>query len=242
MPSDTYVVTFYCSLPRGQSASFEVEVHPDWAPNGAARFKELLEADFYTGTSFFRVVKNFIVQFGIHPRPEVSARWTNRTIPDDPVLKSNDRGLVSFASSGLRSRNTQLFVNLNRNVNLDGMGFAPFGVVVGDGMTVVDRIFAGYGEAPQQARILAEGAMYLEQNFPKLSYVRRVRIGAEPFGEQRRDRNKFSSSVMRRVRPTSRRARREIRNALQEARRERRESEIHAANAYRWVEIPTMIG
>lgn len=41
------------------------------------------------------------------------------------------------------------------NANLDGMGFSPFGKVLGNGMDVVDQIFSGHGESPDQVRRLA---------------------------------------------------------------------------------------
>jgi peptidyl-prolyl cis-trans isomerase A (cyclophilin A) len=40
-------------------------VHPDWAPLGAARMKELVDQDFFSGIRFFRVIQNFMAQFGI---------------------------------------------------------------------------------------------------------------------------------------------------------------------------------
>ena len=56
------------------------------------------------------------------------------------------RGYLTFATSGPNSRTTQLFINFGNNGYLDKSGFAPFGVVVGNGMDVVDRIYNGYGE------------------------------------------------------------------------------------------------
>ncbi|MFN9938894.1 MAG: peptidylprolyl isomerase [bacterium] len=40
-------------------------MHPDWAPLGAARMKELVDQDFFSGIRFFRVIQNFMAQFGI---------------------------------------------------------------------------------------------------------------------------------------------------------------------------------
>ena len=63
------------------AGDFVVQVHPDWAPRGAARFKELVEDGFYNECRFFRVVPNFMVQFGINGDPEVQARWRNNLDP-----------------------------------------------------------------------------------------------------------------------------------------------------------------
>ena len=74
--------------------SFVIEVTRAWAPNGADRFYSLVKAGFYTDVRFFRVIKHFMAQFGIHGNPAVSKAWRNAQIADDPVVKSNDRGYV----------------------------------------------------------------------------------------------------------------------------------------------------
>ena len=60
---------------------FVIEVHRDWAPNGADRFYNLVKNGFYDNLRFFRVVPNFMVQFGIHGDPAVQKNWVNATIP-----------------------------------------------------------------------------------------------------------------------------------------------------------------
>lgn len=150
---------------------FAIEVNPSWAPNGAARFRELVDAGFYNDVRFFRVLSGFVAQFGINGTPATNSMWSTRTIPDDPVVRSNTRGYVTFAqSSALNSRTTQLFVNLGNNARLDTMRFAPFAVVV-SGIDVVDRLNAEYAEAPDQAQISAQGNAYLNANFPRLDYI-----------------------------------------------------------------------
>jgi peptidyl-prolyl cis-trans isomerase A (cyclophilin A) len=156
---------------------FVVEVHRAWAPQGADRFYNLVGAGFYDGVKFFRAVKGFMVQFGINGRPEVSKRWADATIPDDPVEQANLRGFVTFATSGPNSRTTQIFVNLVDNKRLDATGFAPFGQVV-SGMEVVDSLYTGAGEGPpsgagpDQEWIETEGNAYLEREYPALDAVK----------------------------------------------------------------------
>lgn len=152
-----------------------IEVHRSWAPNGVARFLELVESGYYDGNAFFRVVPGFMVQFGISGDPAVSSMWSTRTIPDDPVVGSNTRGVVSFAqTSAPNSRTTQLFISYADNSFLDPMGFAPIGRVV-SGMDAIDAINAEYGEMPQQSRILAEGDAYLDATFPNLDAITTAR-------------------------------------------------------------------
>merc|ERR1712083_814236 len=149
--------------------SFVMEVHPDWAPLGAARFRELVDADFFKAVRFFRVIEGFMAQFGISGKPSLAASWKEKKLQDDPVKESNKRGFVSFATSGKNSRTTQMFINFADNSNLDSMDFAPFAKVV-EGMEVVDRIYK-IGEKPNQGTIQSEGNTYLKKNFPQLTYI-----------------------------------------------------------------------
>lgn len=68
-----------------------------------------------------------------------------------------------------------MFINFADNTNLDSMGFSPFGRVV-KGMDVVDQIYSGYGETPDQGRIQNEGNKYLKKEFGKLSYIESVQF------------------------------------------------------------------
>ena len=152
------------------AGAFVVEVTRAWAPGGADRLYNLVRFGFYDGGRFFRVVPGFVVQFGLSPDPAVSARWRPATIPDDPVTQRNTRGTMTFATAGPNTRTTQLFINYGDNSRLDAMGFAPVGQVV-EGMDVVDRIFAGYGEQPEQHLIETRGNPYLATEFPRLDTI-----------------------------------------------------------------------
>jgi peptidyl-prolyl cis-trans isomerase A (cyclophilin A) len=154
---------------------FVVEVHRDWSPLGADRFYNLVKNGFYNNAHFFRAVSGFVVQFGLSSSPAVSAAWKDADIQDDPVTQSNTKGMVVFATAGPNTRTTQLFINLGDNARLDSMGFSPFGTVA-EGMDVVEKLYTGYGEAPNQGRIEAEGKPYLDQNFPLLDSIKTARI------------------------------------------------------------------
>lgn len=163
------------------TGDFVVEVEPDLAPLGAQRFYNLVRHGYYDGVRFFRVVPGFVVQFGLHPDPEISGLWREQRIADDSVATSNLRGMVSYAMGGPDTRTVQLFINLVDNTRLDESGFAPFARVTG-GMDTVDRLYGGYGdspprgEGPLQDRITAEGEAYLASDFPLLDRILRARI------------------------------------------------------------------
>jgi peptidyl-prolyl cis-trans isomerase A (cyclophilin A) len=173
----TYNVQFDTS-----KGTFVVEVHRDWAPNGADRFYNLVKNGFYDNARFFRVLPGFMVQFGINGDPKLSAVWREAHIKDDPVLKSNARGAITFATAGPDTRTTQVFINYSDNSRLDRQGFAPFGIVTGTGMVVVDGLFGGYGEGgsdghgPAQDRIQREGNAYLTSSFANLDYIKKATI------------------------------------------------------------------
>lgn len=161
---------------------FTIEVHRDWSPLGADRFYQLVNAGFYDGTRFFRTMPKFVVQWGINPNPLVSQAWKHGTaIKDDPVLQSNLRGFVSFATDGPDTRTTQIYVNMADNARLDARGFSPFGKV-SSGMEVFSKLYADYGEGPpkgtgaDQDKIEAEGDAYLVKDFPRLDKVIKAQI------------------------------------------------------------------
>lgn len=162
-----------------------IEVHPEWAPNGAAHFKELVENKFYDECRFFRVLKDpkpFMAQVGMNGDPKVQAEWGEKTIKDDQVKKSNKRGYVTYAQTGRpNSRSTQIFFNYGDNSFLDGQRFAPFALVV-EGMPVLDSLYGDYGEGapsgrgPSQEGIGNAGNEYLNEKFPKLDYIKTARV------------------------------------------------------------------
>jgi peptidyl-prolyl cis-trans isomerase A (cyclophilin A) len=160
---------------------FVVEAHRAWAPWGVDRFYYLVRRNFYDGARFFRGIDGSLVQFGINGDPQISTSWMQRFMPDDTARhESNIRGRVSFASGGPHTRTTQLFINLRDNTDYDP-DYGPIGEVV-EGMSVVDSLWKGYGDAPprgsgpDQDRILREGNEYLTKEFPKLDYIKTARL------------------------------------------------------------------
>lgn len=174
LPNETAPATFRVNLDTSRGPVV-IEVTRANAPNGADRFYNLVKAKYYDGARFFRVVPNFMAQFGIAGDPAVTKTW-DVPIQDDPVKASNVRGAVTFAqTSAPNSRSTQLFINFGNNAFLDSQRFAPFGKVV-SGMENVDMIYSGDRENPDQSRIENEGNTYLQKEFPRLDYIKTARI------------------------------------------------------------------
>ena len=159
---------------------FVIEVHRDWAPIGVERFLELVKTGFFDDSRFFRVVRNYVVQFGLSGKPSMDQLMSNARLIDDPVKESNTRGTITFATSGPGGRTCQVFINLRDNKDLDDQGFAPFGRVVEGMDKVVDRIWFSYGDwpprgtGPVQALILRDGNRYLDENFPRLDRIEKA--------------------------------------------------------------------
>mmetsp|Transcript_10255 Transcript_10255/g.24629 ORF Transcript_10255/g.24629 Transcript_10255/m.24629 type:complete len:291 (+) Transcript_10255:169-1041(+) len=170
-------------LDGGGSGKFIVKTRPDWAPIGVERFETLTQNGFWDGQRIFRVLPGFIAQFGINGDPNVQSKWRSPSLRDDPVKVTNSRGTVVFATAGPNTRTTQIFINTNPKGNgfLDKQGFSPIGEVV-EGMDVVDKFYAGYGEGapsgrgPNQALIQTKGNAYLEPSYPLLSYFKSAKF------------------------------------------------------------------
>ena len=44
------------------------------------------------------------------------------------------------------------------------------------GLNVVESLYAGYGEMPDQSQIQAQGNAYLQSQFPMLDYIQTAKI------------------------------------------------------------------
>ena len=167
---DFYRVTFETS-----KGPILIQVHREWAPFGADRFYRLVKQGYFDNARFFRVIPDFMAQFGLAADPLATAKWEGTELTDDPVRQSNGRGMVTFATRGPQSRTTQLFINTGNNARLDPQGFSPFGKVE-SGMSAVDELYSGYGESPDQGSITKQGNKYLEQQYPRLDFIKTARV------------------------------------------------------------------
>jgi|TARA_B110000037_G_scaffold27652_1_gene32681 cyclophilin family peptidyl-prolyl cis-trans isomerase len=158
--------------------NFDIAAQRSLSPKAVDRLYQLIKNDFYTDIALYRVITNFVVQFGIHNDSVINNEWEKYKIPDELVLSSNDSMTISFARAGIESRTTQIFINLKDNERLDKLtysGVAGFPVVakITSGMETIHKFYASYGPEPakKQAYILREGNEYLRKEFPKLDYI-----------------------------------------------------------------------
>lgn len=194
-PSSAHLSSFKKSKGSSSSGTFYVLTRPSWSPLGVERFETLVKMGFYENCRFFRVLPNFVVQFGINGDPSLQKEWRAMSIQDDPIIDgvSNKKGVLTFAMAGKNTRSTQIFINKRDNRYLDREGFTPIAhiVEIGNGedsyhkhthkkedsfTTVIDRIFSGYKEKPNQGKISNQGNSYLEEEFPQLSYITKATI------------------------------------------------------------------
>lgn len=184
--SESVMVEFTVSHLNGDpdsSGTFVVQTMPEWSKLGAERFVDLVNDNFFDNCRFFRVLKDFIAQWGMSGDKAKDAKW-HKSIKDEKVKQTNSRGTVTFAMAGPGTRGHQFFINKKNNKFLDSQGFAPFGKVV-EGMDVVEKLYAGYGEGaphgngPSQNKIRSQGNAYLKKSFPKLSYIASAKVKTE---------------------------------------------------------------
>lgn len=163
---------------KTNKGNFIIQSYRSWAPLAADRFYTLVKKGFYTNVYIFRVEKDYVVQFGISDNPKESSFWDKARLKDEPVLQKHKKGMVSFARSGINSRTTQLFVDMQNNAKLDTTmregvhGYPPFGKVI-SGMHVFFQLNDQYAKRilPLQDSIYLYGNQYLVKHFPGLDKI-----------------------------------------------------------------------
>lgn len=156
-----------------------VAVYKSWSPHGADRFYRLVSEGFFDDQRFFRVIPQYIAQFGASGDPKKNDRWDNDKIPDDPRTQTNARGTLSFAAEAPNTRSHQIFFNLKDNPKLDPQGFVPIGRVV-QGMSVLDSLYDDYGDTPNYRLVATLGNEYLHRMFPHMDYIKSARVVEPP--------------------------------------------------------------
>ena len=161
--------------------NFDIESKLEWSPKGVDRLYQLIKSGYYTDIAIFRVVPEFVVQFGIHNDSILNSSWKKYKVTDEPVLQSNDSMAISFARSGVNSRTTQIFINLKNNNRLDTIDYNdvigfPVIAKITDGMETVHKFYSTKDNVPDQDSIHKYGNAYLIRKYPKIDYINKVYI------------------------------------------------------------------
>lgn len=128
-----------------KSGRVVIKLRPDLAPKHVARIKELIEAGFYNGLTFHRVIKGFMAQTGCPEGTGTggSGQKIKAEFSDEPYV----RGTLGMARSmNPDSGDSQFFITFGPTPHLEGE-YTVWGQVV-DGMEHVDKI--AVGEPPRE--------------------------------------------------------------------------------------------
>ena len=167
---DTFRVAFETTKGR-----FVVEAYLQWSPLGVKRFYELVSMGAFDENAFYRVVPNFVAQFGTPGDPRVTAQLDSVTIPNEKRIAKNERGSVAFAQEESKPRSHTIFINRRDNEYLDEQGFVPIGRVI-EGMAVVDSLQWPYIEKADHHMLSTIGNRYMRRNYPKADYIRTATV------------------------------------------------------------------
>jgi cyclophilin family peptidyl-prolyl cis-trans isomerase len=179
---DSFLVSVMTS--KGE---FVAKAHRDWSPAAVDRFYELVKGGVWNEARIFRVVPQFVAQWGLTGDSAKDNVWMSRPVPDEPVKVSNTKGRISFARGGPRSRTLQVFINLSDNSSsLDRaapagiVGYPPFAEVV-TGMNVVEKLESKYADQPTplQQEMSQMGWAWLDAKFPGLDRIKTTRVTKE---------------------------------------------------------------
>jgi peptidyl-prolyl cis-trans isomerase A (cyclophilin A) len=163
--------------------NFTVEIYRQWSPLGADRFYQLIKSGYYNNTILFRVVKDYLVQFGVSEDKTKNIFWQNKNLKDEPVVGSNTEGTICFSRGAPSTRKTSVFINLRDNLTYDTMtvagvkGFVPFAKII-SGIDVAKAFFSNYGNDTMKSAdtIYFKGNAWMNKKFPGLDMIKEVRI------------------------------------------------------------------
>ena len=158
--------------------NFDIVARRAWSPKGVDRLYQLIKNKYYDDVAIFRVVPNFVAQFGIHNDTLINNSWRKNGIDDEPVLAKNEAMSISFARGGVNTRSNQIFINLKDNHRLDELAYSgvtgfPVIAKVIAGKENVLKFYDGYGDklGRKQDSINKFGNKFLREKFPKVDYI-----------------------------------------------------------------------
>lgn len=143
-PDITYVATVSTSC-----GSFKIKLLQNDSPQGASNFVFLAKRGFYDGTTFHRLVKDFVIQGGDPKGDGTGGPGYEFPIESTPNVPFDSAGVVAYAHSSTGGNGSQFFVTLAPTPQLNPTpqaSYTIFGKVIA-GMDVVNRI----AKVPTQA-------------------------------------------------------------------------------------------
>jgi len=162
------------------AGAFTVTLDTAYSPKGVSRFLELVDHSFFDGMLLYRVIKGFLVQFGVAADPKVQSTYQNARFADEPNLVPFRAGTVSFAGAGKDSRTCHLFVALEPSgVHL---GKAAHETTIGHldraGIETFERVVknhqaAGYGDTGSLQGGLVQRGNAAAAKYPKLDSIKK---------------------------------------------------------------------
>jgi len=164
--------------------NFDIFAKREWSPAGVDRLYQLIKNEFYNDVPIFRVVPNFVAQFGINNDSVKNKGWRGVGVDDEPVIKSNELMTVSFARGGVRSRTTQIFINLKDNSRqldeADYSGVKGFPVIaeVTSGKENIQKFYGKYGDrlGRRQDSIHLYGNKFIRTKYPEIDFIKKAYI------------------------------------------------------------------
>ena len=163
--------------------NFDIEAKRAWSPEGVDRLYQLIKNEFYTDIAIFRVLPGFVAQFGIHNDSLINASWRKFKIDDEEVIESNDFMTISFARGGVKTRTTQIFINLKNNKRLDALAYSgvkgfPVIAKVIAGKDNILQFYDGYGDrlGMRQDSLNRYGNTFIRTNYPEIDFIKKAYI------------------------------------------------------------------
>jgi len=158
--------------------NFDIEAKREWSPNGVDRLYQLITNNYYQDISIFRVVPNFVAQFGIHNDTLINNSWQRSGIADEAVTLKNDAMTIAFARGGVKTRSNQIFINLKDNYRLDKLAYSgvtgfPVVAKVVAGKENILKFYGGYGDklGRKQDAISKFGNIFIREEYPKTDFI-----------------------------------------------------------------------
>jgi cyclophilin family peptidyl-prolyl cis-trans isomerase len=128
---------YTATVKMAKGGEFVIQLYPDKAPLTVNNFVFLARQKFYDGTTFHRVLQDFMAQGG-DPTGTGSGGPGYEFVNEDSDLKFDKAGVVAMANSGRNTNGSQFFITFGAVEDLNG-GYTIFGQVT-SGMDVVNNI------------------------------------------------------------------------------------------------------